>query len=160
MKTKFESNVATQIPKTKMAYEPQLPWEISNYNSQQSGSLEDTAQSVVIGKVPLGVRPIFLVMLLVVLFVGTICMFVRTTEENEKVRMDILKKEKIALLLQAGLKKAVKEKDVLKKKAVRLEKDLADLGIRNKTFITVIENLSRRVEEAAIDQPRAKKKRR
>ncbi len=114
MKTKFESNVATQIPKTKMAHEPQLPWELSKYDLQESESLEDTTQSVIIGQVPFGIRPAFLITLLVVIFLGTSYVFVGAVKENEKVHMDILKKERVALMLRAGLEKTINQEHILR----------------------------------------------
>lgn len=157
MKTKFESNVAAQIPKTRSSQEPQLPWEISKYDIDQNGFLEDAAQSLADEKVPFGIRPVFLAVLLIFMFASTLYVFVRVAEENKKARMSLQKKEKAIVLLQANLEKTVDEKDTLKERAARLQNDIADLNIRNKTFIGVIENLSKKNEAAAADKRGVKK---
>ncbi len=157
MKTKFESNVAAQIPKTRSSHEPQLPWEISKYDIDQNGFLEDAAQSLADEKVPFGIRPVFLAVLLIFMFAGTVHLLVRATEENKKVYMNMLKKKKMTALLQSSLEKEVEENDVLRERTTRLEKNLATLNIWNKTFITVIENMSRRVDGTAPDEPGSRK---
>ncbi len=154
MKTKFESNVATQIPKTKMSQEPQLPWDVARYDTEQDASpSEDNAKLLTAGMGLFGVRPVFLVLMLVCLFAVTAYVFGRAAEDNQKARAQVQKKEKLAASLQknismlkVNLDQSAIEKDVLEERASRLEKDISDLEIQNKTFMTVIESLSKKIE--------------
>ncbi len=151
MKTKFESNVATQIPKTRMAREPRLPWEVRKEDLIGSSFLEERSNDLIATKTLLGTRPVFLAMLLVFIFVSTFSIFLYTAQRNESARMEIERKEETQVLLLSSLEKVVDEKQVLKEKAVQLEKEIEDLNTQNKTFITVIENLSKKDEEAATE---------
>ena len=52
MKKKFESNVATEIPKTKL-HEPSLPWKLSEDEVGQIGPKEGDYRAVIAGTPPL-----------------------------------------------------------------------------------------------------------
>lgn len=154
MKTKFESNVATQIPKTKMSQEPQLPWDVVRYDTEQDvPPSEDNAKLLTAGRGLFGVRPVFLVLMLMCLFAVTAYVFGRAAEDNQRVRAQVQKKEELAASLQknistlkVNLDQSAIEKDVLEERASRLEEDVSNLETQNKTFITVIENLSKKIE--------------
>jgi len=149
MKTKFEANVATQIPKTKVPYEPRLPWEVSSYGLEAPLSLEDTTKVMTTRGAPFGTRPVFLIILLISVFAATSYVFVRLALENRETRLNIRKNEQMVSslqtnvsALQSNLEKTAYEKDTQKNKANRLEKEIGDLKAQNEGFRSVLENIS------------------
>lgn len=152
MVTKFESNVATQIPKTKVTQEPRLPWEVSRDN------LVDAPGVLRAEKALLGTRAVFLIALLVIFFVSTlsICLFI--VNDNKKAQMAAWEKEETATLLQSDLKQAQSEKRALEETATQLKKQVDTLNTQQETFMTVIENLSRTNTDSADDVKNAPKR--
>lgn len=152
MVTKFESNVATQIPKTKAAQEPRLPWDVSSENLM-GAPVELRAE-----KAPLGTRAVFLIALLVIFFVSmlSICLFI--VNDNKKAQMTAWEKEEAATLLQNDLKQVQSEKRALEETTTQLKKQVDTLNTQQGTFMTVIENLSRTNTESADDNRDAPKR--
>ncbi|MEE8359463.1 MAG: hypothetical protein V3S04_00890 [Candidatus Omnitrophota bacterium] len=157
MKAKFESNVATQTPKTWVKHEPRLPWEVRGEDLKKASFAGDTSELAAAEKAPFGTRPVFLITLLVFIFVVMLYMFLFITGDNKKAKAEIWKKGETQTLLQGNLTKTVSEKRALEEKAARLQNEVDNLNVQNKTFMTVIENLSRINGETAPDKKRARR---
>lgn len=151
MKTKFETNVAADIPKTKMSKEPGLPWKINNSDLEQVGSIEEAYKDVVAGAPPLKVRAIFLVLLLVTVFITTVYYVSVMIMENEKTLAGIKEKELAVSALQTNMEKLKGEKEILNSGVTQLEKKVKDLNAQKELFTTVIESLSKKGEEPSKD---------
>lgn len=146
MKQKFESNVASDIPKTKLR-EPELPWKLSEDEVGQIGSRDDDRRSAISGTPPLKTRAPFLILLVVAIFGMTIYLVANAVVENEKIRGNIAKKETELSLAQMNLVKAVAEKDSIAKNSSQLEKKIGDLTAQKQLFANIIESLTRKGEE-------------
>ena len=146
MKQKFEANVASDIPKTKL-HEPELPWKLSEDEVGQIGARDDDRKSTISGTPPLKTRAPFLVLLVIVIFGITTYLVASAIVENEKMRNNIAKKESELSLAQMNLVKAVAEKDVINKNSSQLEKKINDLTAQKQLFASIIESLTKKGEE-------------
>ncbi len=167
MKKKFESNVATQVPQTQMAHEPQLPWEIRQEDFTGDEFENGDSRMMAIQKAPMGIKPVFLIVLLVSIFVFMLCGFLLVASQSKKrtvevqERMQQMKNEKTILL--NDLQGSKNELEVLKEKTTQLEKTRDDLSIQNKELITVIKTLTesdaddRAAEEQGDGRPKRKR---
>ncbi len=135
MKKKFEANVASEIPKTKL-HEPALPWKVT----------EDDA--AVGSTPPFKVRAPFLIALVAAIFVVTVYMVTGAMMQNEEMRGDIARKESELSSMQMSLMRAVVQKDSVNKNSAQLEKKLTDLTAQKQLFAGVIESLTKKGEEA------------
>lgn len=149
MKKKFETNVATEIPKTKL-HEPALPWKLSEDEVGQIDSKENDYKAVIAGTPPLKTRGIFLILLVVTIFGITTYMISNAVVENERMRSNIVKKEGELSLMQGSLEKVAADKDAMNKNLAQLEKKLNDLTAQKQLFASVIESLTKKGEEADI----------
>ncbi|MDD5681057.1 MAG: hypothetical protein PHI59_07430 [Candidatus Omnitrophica bacterium] len=104
MKKKFESNVAAEIPKTKL-HEPELPWKITTDDLAEVASKSSSYKSAVTGTPPFKTRAIFLILLVAALFLFTSIVVLNAVVENEKVRQDMLKRETELVLIKTDLQK-------------------------------------------------------
>jgi len=154
MKTKFEANVATEIPKTRTGNEPRLPWDIRGGDIERAALSGGSFSSLQSAKGPLGIRPVYLIALLMAVFIAIGYTFFTLEEKNKTTLLEIEKKDQTQNVLLGSLKKAVNEKELLNKKttdlerrAAALEKNLTELTEQNKVFVSVIENLSKADEE-------------
>ena len=152
MKEKFEANVATEIPKTKL-HEPGLPWKLSEDEVGQIGSRDDGFRATISGTPPLKTRASFLILLVVTIFGITTYLVASAIVENEKIRNNIAKKENELSLVQMNLLRAVAEKDNINKNSVQLEKKINDLTAQKQLFAGIIESLTKKGED--IDMPQA-----
>jgi len=151
MKKKFESNVASEIPKTKL-HEPELPWKVTSDDLPSSGNRSEELNSAFAGTPPLKTRAVFLIMLVAALFIVTSMVIVNSVTENEKMRQDIDKREKEIYSIKANLEKLASEKDTLSKSSVQLEKKVNDLSAQKELFTSVIESLTKKSDEAEIER--------
>ncbi len=152
MKQKFETNVASEIPKTKL-HEPELPWKLSEDEVGQIGARDDDFRATISGMPPLKTRAPFLILLVVTIFGITTYLVANAIVENEKIRNNIVKKDSELSLVQMNLIRAVAEKDAVNKNSVQLEKKINDLTAQKQLFAGIIESLTKKGEE--IDAPQA-----
>lgn len=156
MDKKFDSNVATQIPKTKMTYEPQLPWNVTQ-SDLVGNQFVDSVQTTPMGKVPLGVKPMYLIMLIASIFLCALSVFIFTAQSNIKVKAQVQRAEEEKALLVDQLKETANEASALKGKVETLESSIVVLDIQNKNlteqnkdFMTVIKRMSKNEEETQL----------
>ncbi|MCX5686215.1 MAG: hypothetical protein NTW09_01945 [Candidatus Omnitrophica bacterium] len=152
MKKKFESNVAAEIPKTKL-HEPELPWKITADDLAQATPKSDDYRSAVAGTPPFKTRAIFLILLVAALFLFTSIVVLNAVVENDLARRDMLKKEKELALIKTDLEKLAGEKEALTKNSASLEKKVSDLAAQKELFTSVIESLTKKSDEAEVEKP-------
>ena len=146
MKKKFESNVATEIPKTKL-HEPELPWKLTEEEVGQIGSKDDDFRAAIAGSSPLKTRAPFLILLVMTIFGITTYLISSAVVENEKMRTSVAKKNSELSLVQMNLMKAVAEKEAVNKNSAQLEKKVSDLTAQKQLFASVIESLTKKGED-------------
>ncbi|MFA5144294.1 MAG: hypothetical protein WC522_09075 [Candidatus Omnitrophota bacterium] len=150
MKEKFEANVATEIPKTKL-HEPVLPWKLTQDEVAQIGPQDDELKIAMTGASPLKTRAPFLIALIVAIFVLTAYLILNAAMENERMRGNIARKDGELSLAQINVMKALAEKDAVNKSSSQLEKKISDLTAQKQLFASVIESLTKKGED--IDTP-------
>jgi len=149
MKTKFESNVASELPKTRVAQEPGLPWKVDPSELTDLKSIEDEFKSATTGAPPLKARASFLAALLVAVFFTTLYFVSAAVTESRKAINSARQKEAAVFGLRADLEKIADEKKTLSENARQLEKQVRDLSAQKELFTTVIESLSKKSDEPA-----------
>ena len=152
MKTKFEANVAADIPKTKL-HEPELPWKVSDEEVGRIGSKSDEFKAALSGTAPLKTRAPFMALLVVTIFGITTYLVSSAVVENEKIRSNMVKKDGELNLAQMSLVKAAAEKEAINKNAAQLEKKLGDLTAQKQLFASVIESLTKKSEDIDVPPP-------
>jgi hypothetical protein len=155
MEKKFDSNVATQIPKTRMTHEPRLPWEVTQDDLDGSQFVDSGLQSASLGKAPFGIKPVALIVILIFIFVATLSAFLFMAQINKKAKAEIEIAEAEKALFISSLKATANEAKALKEKNAQLEKSMTVLDTQNKDFMAVIKNLSGNEE----DKPAVKRNR-
>ena len=152
MEKKFDSNVATQIPKTKVTYEPHLPWNVTQ-NDLVGNQFEDSVQATPMGKAPLGIKPGYLILIIVFIFLCILSVFLITVQSNTKVKAQVQRAEEERALLVEELRETANEANALKGKVGALEKNIVVLDTHNKNlteqnkgFMTIIKKMSENEE--------------
>lgn len=152
MGKKFDANVATQLPKTKVTYEPHLPWNVTQ-NDLVGNQFENSVQATPMGKAPLGIKPLYLILIIVFIFLCVLSVFFITVKSNEKIKAQIQKAEEARALLVDQLRETANEANILKGKVDALEKNIIALDIQNENlteqnrdFMTVIKRVSENEE--------------
>ena len=151
MKKKFESNVAAEIPKTKL-HEPELPWKITTDDLAQAASKGGDYKSAIAGTPPFRTRAVFLILLVGAIFLFTSMMVVNAVVENEKIRQGMLKKENELALVKNDLQKLTGEKESLAKGSASLEKKVSDLAAQKELFTSVIESLTKKSDDTEVEK--------
>jgi septal ring factor EnvC (AmiA/AmiB activator) len=154
MKKKFESNVASEIPKTK-THEPELPWKISSDDPAMAGPKNDDLNAAFSGTAPLRTRAIFLILLVATMFLVTSLLIFNSTTENDMMRQDIQKREKEIYAVKTDLEKLAMEKDNLSVSSAQLEKKVTDLTAQKELFTNVIESLTKKSDEIELEKKEA-----
>lgn len=149
MKTKFETNVAQEIPKTRMTQEPGLPWKLNPEDFEKVSAAKDEYNSAFTAASPLKTRPIFLIILLAVIFVTVIYFTSFVVTDNENTHTAAQKKEVTLSSLQTSLEKINTEKNTLSENIGQLEKRVSELSAQKELFATVIESLTKKGDEPA-----------
>lgn len=149
MKKKFESNVAAEIPKTKL-HEPKLPWKITADDLSGTASKADSYKSVLAGAPPFRTRAAFLLILVAAVFIAVSILVMNAVSENEKVRKDMVKKEALLTSMKTDLDKLSSEKEALSKNSASLEKKVNDLSAQKELFTSVIESLTKKSDESDV----------
>jgi septal ring factor EnvC (AmiA/AmiB activator) len=148
MKKKFEENVASELPKTNPD-EPGLPWKLEEADLAKVDSESKEYHELAQGEPPLKTRALMVVVLLAAIFAAVFFIVTTVTVENDKIKIDISKKEKEAASLQVDLDKAATEKAALEKNASQLEKRVNDLSTQKELFTAVLESLTKKGEAPA-----------
>lgn len=152
MKKKFESNVAAEIPKTKL-HEPELPWKITTDDLAEVASRSGDYKSAIAGTPPFKTRAIFLILLVGTLFLFASIVVLNAVVENDLARQDMLKREKELVLIKTDLQKLASDKEALTKNSASLEKKVSDLTAQKELFTSVIESLTKKSDEAEVEKP-------
>ncbi len=150
MKERFEANVASDMPKTRLR-EPGLPWKLTEDDLGQIAPKDGEIKSVISGTSPLRTRPQFLIMLVVTIFGIGAYLISNAILENENMRGSMAKKESELSLMHISLLKASAEKEAIAKSSVQLEKKVSDLTAQKQLFAGVIETLTKKSDD--IDAP-------
>ncbi|MFA6320326.1 MAG: hypothetical protein WCY36_00525 [Candidatus Omnitrophota bacterium] len=146
MKKKFESNVAADIPKTKL-HEPMLPWKLTEDDVGCIGPKDDDLKAAISGAAPLKTRAPFLILLVITVFGITTYLVSNAVIENENMRTNVAKKDGEVSLMQMNLLKTTAEKEAINKNAAQLEKKVSDLTAQKQLFASVIESLTKKGED-------------
>ena len=147
MKTKFETNVAAELPKTKQSQEPGLPWKVSSEELEKAASKDGEYKLAISGIPPLRVRAIFLVMLLVAIFIAVLSLFSTMSIEDAKIRAITKQKEESLLSLQTTIEKINSEKNELNKTMAQLQQKVSELTSQKDLYTAVLESLAKKTEE-------------
>lgn len=151
MKTKFDDNVAQDIPTTKDSAEPELPWKLSEAEITRIEATDEEYKSAITAAPPLHARGIFVALLVVVIFVAILNGIVNVVIDNSEMQIDMLRREKQASFVRAALEKAALEKTVLSDNAVKLERRINDLSSQKELYTAVIETLTKKTDDAQIN---------
>lgn len=161
MRKKFETNVAQEMPKTRLN-EPELPWKLKDEDVERFEKGGDEYRSARSGASPLRTRAIFLILLVLVIFAVILYMISNIIVENENIRTSILKKDIESASLKAEFNRVMNEKAAMAQNFTQLEKKVNDLSAQKELFTSVIESLTKRPDEEAeavkIEEPAADKK--
>lgn len=151
MKSKFETNVAVDIPKTKL-HEPELPWKLREEDVGHLGPKDDDMKSLKSGAAPLKTRPVFLILLVISIFGMSAYLITGAITENDRMRANVDRKNSEISLMRTNLSKAVADKDAIKKGASRLQKKISDLMAQKQLFASVIESLTKKGDDTEMDR--------
>lgn len=146
MKTKFETNVAFEIPKTKLR-EPKLPWNVTDEDIKQVKPSREDSESAADGAVPFKTRAIFPIMLLLTIFAILAYLVFDAAVKSNKMQSLIASKEKEASLLRQDFDKIADEKAALGEGRAQLEKRVNELSAQKELFTAVIESLTKKGDE-------------
>ena len=146
MKTKFQNNVAVEMPKTK-AREPELPWKLKNEDIEGIDRRDEYIASLSKGTPPFKTRAIFLILLVLTIFTAVFYLITNIVIENENIRTNILKKELETSSLQTKLEKMTEEKKAMSETSAQLERKVSDLNAQKQLFTSVIETLTKKGDE-------------
>jgi len=146
MRKKFESNVAQEMPKTKLN-EPELPWKITDEDLEQIVSKDEGYEALTKDTSPLKARAIFLIALVSAVFLFIVNLAADFMTANENMRTEMIKRSLDTNTLQYNLQKAVAEKAQAGERATQLEKKVEDLNAQKALFTDVIESLTKKGED-------------
>jgi len=146
MKTKFDDNVAQNIPVTKDVPEPSLPWKISESELARIEAKDQNVKAAV-KEPPLQVRAVFVVLLVVTIFVVIMNGMVNVAVDNNTMQMDVTSKEVQVARIKKALEKADREKADWNENAARLEKKISDLNAQKELYSAVIETLTKKTDD-------------
>jgi len=146
MKTKFDDNVAQNIPVTKNSVEPELPWKLSESEITRIEATDEEHKDAITAP-PLHVRAIFVVLLVLAIFIVILCSKVNVVSDNTEMRIDMSKKEKQVASIQTALANVASEKAALSDTAAKLEKRVNDLNAQKELYTAVIETLTKKTDD-------------
>ena len=151
MKTKFDDNVAQNIPVTKNPSEPELPWKLSESEMTRIEAADEEHKTAVTAP-PLHVRAIFVVLLVLTIFVVILNSIVNVVNDNTEMRVDMSKKEKEISSIQTKLTAVASEKAALNDTTAKLEKRVNDLSAQKELYTAVIETLTKKTDDVQTNQ--------
>jgi len=152
MKTKFEENVASEIPKTRSAGEPELPWKVTEEEMDMVAASREQRQEAVAGTPPLQVRAIFVILLVVSIFVAILNTVMNVAIDNSEIQLKAMKNERAVVSLKVELQKTEGEKTALSDAAAKLEKKVSDLSEQKELYTSVIETLTKKTDDTQIKE--------
>lgn len=150
MKTKFEANVAQEMPKTRMSTEPGLPWKLNPEDLEKVSLAKDDYKTAVTGTPPLRTRPAFLIVLLALIFITVMYFVSLMVTDNENAHSIVQKTEASMATLQTTMEKINNDKNVLSENIGQLEKRVGELNAQKELFATVIESLTKKADEMPV----------
>ena len=154
MKTKFETNVASELPKTKSSQEPGLPWKVSSEDLEKVASMGSEYKAAITGTPPLKVRAIFLVMLIAAIFIAMLYFVSTIAMEGESVKKAVKGKERMLVSLKTDMERINGANGELNKNLSDLQKKVGELTAQKDLFTAVIESLAKKTDsEIAKGQP-------
>lgn len=152
MKRKFETNVATELPKTR-ASEPGLPWKLSDEDLDKLNPHEDAVKAAEVASPPLRTRAVFPILLVVTIFILLFQAALNAYIENEDMQQSVAVKQVEVAALQAKVEKISGEKEKISENSARLEKRIEDLSEQKELFTAALESLTKRSDEIVIEAP-------
>jgi len=147
MKTRFEANVAAEVPKTRMSNEPGLPWKLSPEDLEKGKVGKDDYKAAMAGASPLKTRAVFPILLLVTIFVAITHFVSLVVTDSENTYTDAQKKEMTVSSMQSALGKINNEKNTLSENLGQMEKRVGELNAQKELFATVIESLTKKSDD-------------
>lgn len=147
MKTKFDENVAHDIPVTKNSSEPELPWKLSESELTKIDAAGEDYK-VAVTAPPLHVRAIFVALLVAAIFVVILNNMVNMAIDNNDMQIDISKKDRQVSLAQTQLAAVKGEKDALADNSAKMEKRINDLNSQKELYSAVIETLTKKTDDS------------
>lgn len=150
MKTKFDENVAHDIPTTKNSSEPALPWKLSEGELAKIETLDENLKEAVTAP-PLHVRAIFVVLLVATIFVVILNNMVNMAINNNEMQIDISKRDKQVAMVQAELVTIKNEKEAIADNAEKMEKRMNDLNAQKELYGAVIETLTKKTDDSPVN---------
>jgi len=149
MKKKFESNVASEIPRTKL-HEPELPWKITSDDMAKVAEREGELKSDISLTSPLRTRAAFLILLVAAIFITASLLIINAVTENDKMRLYIENRQRDITAMKTDIQKLSAEKEDLSKNTAQLEKKVNDLAAQKELFTSVIESLTKKSDDAEV----------
>lgn len=156
---KFETNVATELPKTRTG-EPTLPWKLNDEDLDRLGAQDGSEKAADIASPPLKTRAIFPILLVLTIFVLLSQIVLNAYIENNGMQQSAAKKARELAALKADLAQAADEKNRLSENAARLgenaarlEKKIEDLKEQKELFTAALESLTKKNDEIVIEAP-------
>ena len=149
MKKKFESNVASEIPRTKL-HEPELPWKITSDDMAKVAEREGELKSDIALTPPLRTRAVFLILLVAAIFITASLLIINAVTENDKMRLYIENRQRDITAMKTDIQKLSAEKEDLSKNTAQLEKKVNDLAAQKELFTSVIESLTKKSDDAEV----------
>ena len=146
MNTKFDDNVAQDIPVTKDSSEPGLPWKISEAEIDRIEAAGQDNRSAMTAP-PLQVRAVFVVLLVVAIFVVIMNSMVNVVMDNKQIQLNISSKDRLVASIQTELDKAANQTKVMSDNTEKLEKRINDLSAQKELYTAVIETLTKKTDD-------------
>ncbi|MCM8760671.1 MAG: hypothetical protein NC938_07225 [Candidatus Omnitrophica bacterium] len=147
MKTRFDENVAAEIPKTRSPQEPELPWKVTEEEISKVEGVDEDYKVAISGTPPLHARAIFIVLLVVSIFIAVLNSVISTAIENSEIQLEAIKKERQVSSLKDKLQRIQTEKAILSDNAAKLEKKVNDLNAQKELYASVIETLTKKTDD-------------
>ena len=152
MKTKFEENVAAEIPKTRDGQEPGLPWQVTDEDMSKAEAGDGEYREAVTGTPPLHVRAVFIILLVISIFVAIVNTVVNIAIENSEIHLKAIREERRAASLREELEKTEGAKIALSENAAELERKVGELSQQKELYTSVIETLTKRPDDFPIEE--------
>lgn len=153
MKTRFEANVASEVPKTKASQEPDLPWKVRDEDLDEVVASEAEYNKAVTGTSPFKTRAVFIIALLVTIFGAVVYYSSMVVVDKEEAKGLYVAKEKTVTTLRSELEKISSQNEALNKSISDFEEHVKELNSQKELFTAVIESLTKKAEVQAQAEP-------
>lgn len=152
MKTKFDENVAAEIPKTRSGQEPELPWKVTDEEIGKAEAADEEYKEAVDGTPPLHARAIFIILLVISIFIAIVNAVLNIAIENSEIQLEAIRKERRVESLQQELARTESAKTTLSENAAQLERKVSELSEQKELYTSVIETLTKRPDDSPIEE--------